>query len=466
MGLNVSPSFVSDLNSKTVHMLNKKTSTFQSYFFITLFVVLLSGNFTAQAQEETESPDTLTQVIDKIQSDLLILNRLKITGYIQAQYQKADTAGIESFAGGNFGKNLDSRFNVRRGRFKLAYTNELSNYVIQVDVTEKGVGIKDAYASFTEPWLQSLTFTGGVFDRPFGYEISYSSGNRESPERSRIFQTLFPGEREVGAKLTVLPVKTSRYYFFKLEGGVFNGSGPTAVEFDSYKDFIGRLSLFKNLNNESISLGLGASYYSGGWRQDTKYIYKLTDVTLADNTTGKGFYKDSTNVGDKVKREYYGVDAQLTFTNNPLGSTILRGEYIAGKQPGIATSSTSPSAQPTADAYLRNVSGGYVYLVQNVLRSRHQLVVKYDWYDPNTKVSGNEIGVAGSNTGAADVKFSTLGIGWIYRWNSNVKITAYYDIVNNETSNAPAAVSKNNTVTTWAKDRNDNVFTLRLQYKF
>ncbi len=425
--------------------------------FFLIVALLISGLQTVKGQDDNPESDTLIQTIEKLQSDIHLMNRLKITGYVQAQYQKADTTGIESFAGGNFGTNLDSRFTVRRGRFKLAYTNELSQYVIQVDVTEKGVGIKDAYATFTEPWLQTASFTGGVFDRPFGYEISYSSGNRESPERSRVYQSLFPGEREVGAKLTLLPPKTSRFYFFKIEGGLFNGSGPTAVEFDSYKDFIGHVTLFKNVMNENVSLSGGVSYYNGGWRQNTKYLYKMA---------GAGFVRDSTQIGNKVKREYVGVDAQVSIANNPLGITTLRGEYIQGQQPGTSTGSISPATQPAGDVYIRKMQGGYFYFLQNILETPNQLVFKYDWYDPNIKVNGNEIGLAGSNTSAADVKFTTIGLGWIYRWNSHIKITAYYDIVTNETSNAPAAIEKNNTLKTWAKDRKDNVFTLRLQYKF
>lgn len=425
-----------------------------NYLIALMFVLFTGGTYKLFAQEET--PDTLAQAIEKLQSDVSLLNRLKITGYIQAQYQKADTLGISSFAGGDFGKNLDNRFMVRRGRFKLAYTNELSQYVLQVDVTEKGVGIKDAYATFTEPWMQAVSFTGGVFDRPFGYEISYSSSSRESPERSRIYQTLFPGEREVGAKLTLMPPKTSRYYFFKLEAGLFNGSGPQAVEFDKYKDFIGHLSLFKTFFDESVSVGLGTSYYNGGWRQDTKYLYKME---------GASFVKDSAKVGDKVKREYMGLDAQISFANNPIGITTLRGEYIWGTQPGTKDVTSSPTVQPTLDAYIRNTAGGYVYFLQNIGKSRHQFIAKYDWYDPNTKISGNEIGIAGTNTSATDLKFTTLGLGWIYRWNSQVKITAYYDIVTNETSNAPAA-SVGTTLKSYAKDRKDNVFTLRVQYKF
>lgn len=425
-----------------------------------------------KAQETKDNPDTLAQAIEKIQSDLLLLNKLKITGYVQAQYQKADTAGIESFAGGNFGSNLDNRFTVRRGRFKLAYTNELSQYVLQVDVTEKGVGIKDAYASFTDRWTQMFSVTGGVFDRPFGYEISYSSSSRESPERSRLFQTLFPGERELGARLTFMPPKTSRFYFFKIEGGLFNGSGPSAVEYDKYKDFIGHISLFKNIANENISLSGGASIYQGGWRQNTKYTWSTHHVTLADGSTGEAFMRDSSKVGDKTPRQYYGFDGQVTFANNPLGITTLRGEYIAGVQSGVASSSASPTAQPLTDAYIRNFKGGYFYFLQNLGKSKHQLVVKYDWYDPNTKVKGNEIGVAVlkdpnyAPTTGADIRYSTLGLGWIYRWNANVRLTFYYDIVTNETSNAASLRSSNNGATTYARDRKDNVLTLRLQYKF
>ncbi len=439
----------------------------KKYLTGALFLSLLKGyNNYLFAQEQMDEPDTLAQAIDKIQSDLILLNRLKITGYIQAQYQKADTAGIESFAGGNFPANLDSRFAVRRGRFKLAYTNELSQFVLQVDVTEKKVVIKDAYATFTDKWLQTFSVTGGVFDRPFGYEISYSSSNRESPERSRIFQTLFPGERELGAKLTIQPPKTSRFYFFKLEGGLFNGNGPNS-ELDKYKDFMGHLTLFKNILNENVSVSGGASYYSGGWRQDTKYFYEIGRYTLTDGTDVKGFAKDSAKIGDQVKRHYYGVDGQVSFANNPLGLTTLRGEYINGQQPGTAASSTSPTEfQLAGDAYLRKVSGGYFYFLQNIASTRNQLVLKYDWFDPNTQVKDDQVGAVGSNTGAADLKFTTFGIGWIYRWNSQIKITAYYDMVTNETSSAIAAIQKNNTVKTWSKDRTDNVFTLRVQYKF
>ncbi|TSA33959.1 MAG: porin [Porphyromonadaceae bacterium] len=436
-----------------------------------VLLVLLTAPFTGARMSaqiiETPKPDTVYPILEKLQSDVSLFSRLKISGYIQSQFQKADTAGIESFAGGNFPAGIDNRFAVRRGRFKLAYDYAFSQYVLQVDVTEKGVGIKDAYVSFTDPWLQCFAITAGVFDRPFGYEISYSSSSRESPERSRMFQTLFPGERDLGARFTFQPPKTSRFNFIKLDAGLFNGTGPNVVDFDRYKDFISHLSINKTNRSEKVKVGLGVSYYNGGWRQGTKYNYSMNDVTLpAGNIMALTVDSTSSAIGNKLRREYFGADAQVSY-DSPLGLTILRGEFITGTQPGVAKSAVSPSAQPVTDAYIRKFNGAYFYLVQNIFQTKYQLVVKYDWFDPNTAVTGNEIGVkvTGSNkaTGAYDAKYSTLGIGWVYKWNSQVKITAYYDYVLNETTTNIEDVS---TLKDLSNDRHDNVFTLRLQYKF
>lgn len=433
-------------------------------------LVLLTAPFSGSGLRaqivENSKPDTVYPILEKLQSDMSLLRRLKISGYLQAQFQKADTAGIESFAGGNFPAGIDNRFSVRRGRIKFAYDYAFSQYVIQLDITEKGVAIKDAYLSFTDPWWQCFSLTAGVFNRPFGYEIEYSSSSRESPERSRMFQTLFPGERDLGAKFTFQPPKTSRFNFFKLDAGLFNGSGLNVTDFDRYKDFIGHLSINKSNRKENLKVGLGISYYNGGWRQGTKYNYSMNDVTL-QNIDIMAFTVDSINsaMGSKLRREYFGADAQASFLS-PLGLTQLRAEYISGTQPGVQSGSVSPSSQP-ADAYIRKFNGAYFYLVQNIFQTKNQLVLKYDWYDPNTEVSGNNIGikVSGKNkaTGAADIKYSTLGVGWVYKWNSQVKITAYYDFVMNETT---TAIVNSSTLKDLSANRIDNVFTVRVQYKF
>lgn len=419
----------------------------------------------AQVVDAAIIADTLNSKIETVKSDLGLLNRFKVTGYLQAQWQLADTAGISSFSGGNFPKNADNRFSVRRGRVKFTYEHELSTFVVQLDATDKGVALKDAYVAVRDPWIESATLTAGVFDRPFGYEISYSSSNRETPERSRLFQSLFPGERDLGAKITLQPKKGSRYDFIRLDAGLFAGNGINP-EFDRRKDFIGHLSVAKSNRAENFKFGLGVSYYNGGVFQGTKYIYSAD--ALEDRSIL--FLADSaaTNKSGFSHREYLGADLQLSLFSS-LGITSLRAEYITGNQPGSKNSNVSISSgtAPDYDIYNRTFNGGYLYLIQSIGQSRHQLVIKYDWLDPNTRVAGLDIvtknaGGQATGLGTADISYTTLGLGWNYRFNSHIKLSAYYDIVKNEIT----GITGSNSINDYSRDLKDNVLTVRVQYKF
>ena len=81
-------------------------------------------------------------------------------------------------------------------------------------------------------------------------------------------------------------------------------------------------------------------------------------------------------------------------------------------------------------------------------------MLKYDWYDPNTKAAKTEIG--SSNLTIADIKFSTLGAGITRYFSGNLKILAYYDFVRNENTLIPGFTS----------DAKDDIFTLRMQVRF
>src|SRR4051812_33990373 len=109
----------------------------------------------AQAQETQDSPlDTLTRSVQAIRSELDILKRIKIGGYVQSQFQWADSSGIKSFAGGDFPANTDKRFKVRRAEFKTMYDNGITQIVANIDITQNGVNIKDAFGKFTEQKLK------------------------------------------------------------------------------------------------------------------------------------------------------------------------------------------------------------------------------------------------------------------------------------------------------------------------
>ncbi len=442
----------------------------------TALMILLTA-FTVKAQDAEQPLDTLTRHVAGLSDKLEVLKRIKVSGYMQAQYQIADSVGAPSYAGGNFASGVDKRFMLRRARVKIQYDApgndkgiSTSQYVFQLDVSEKGATIKDMYAKFTDPWIGWFSLTAGMQNRPFGYEIGYSSSLRESPERGRMSQIIFPGERDLGAMISIQGPKTSNWNWLKIDAGMFNGVGgpsalATANEFDKFKDFIAHAGINKTTKSEKIKWGLGASVYNGGYRIDSVNVFKMSsdstafviDTKASDNYNGGRI--DSRN---EIMRTYMGFDAQFSI-DWIAGLTTLRGEYILGEQPGTISSSTSMASASTTDFYKRKFNGLYFYFLQNVAHTPFQAIVKYDLYDPNTDVSGDEIGKAFSSTGSGDIAYSTVGLGLAYRWDANVKLTAYYDMVTNETSSnlSSPTPSKN-----FGEDQKDNVFTLRVQIKF
>ncbi len=408
------------------------------------------GLLAINAQEVELTPvEQLEQKTGFLENAVTKLQKFKVSGYIQAQYQYA---GIEDDFNRKVGANANdwekenkdgySRFGIRRGRIKFTYGEKLAQGVFQLDITEKGVNFKDLYLGVRDPWFGTNSIKLGVFDRPFGNEISYSSSRRESPERSRIFQKLFPDERDLGAMLTLQGAKDTPWNMFKLEGGLFAGNG-IRMQFDSHMDFIGHLSFARTIGSD-MQVGAGVSAYLGGVRMTNDSILSVEDG---------GFVLESKdNKGKIAKRQYIGFDAQFS-AMWAAGLTQLRAEYIFGEHAGNQKGAfdykfTAPPADvPTC---MRNINGGYVILTQDLGSLPFTLVAKYDWYNQNTNLSGNE--VANKN----DLTFSTVGVGAFWRIDPSLKLTAYYDIVTNEKS------EKVND----GKDFKDNVFTLRLQYKF
>ncbi len=412
-------------------------------------MILLLSTFAAIAAVTTataQETKTTEERVGALEAEVAKLKKLKISGYIQAQGQWGERAASMKVGAANENPEESfSRLGIRRGRIKFTYEGGIASAVFQLDVTEKGVGFKDAYLNLKDPWVGSMAMRAGIFDRPFGYEISYSSSTRESPERSTVFQTLFPDERDLGAMLVLQAPAGSPWSIIKLEAGLFSGNG-IKQETDSKRDFIGHLSLAKTWNR--FSLGAGASYYNGKVYQTYEYVYTMKDkgFVLNDNIA---------NAGKFAKREYFGCDLRLALRSG-IGSTRLTGEYLFGTQPGLAGSAKSPNGTlPAGDTYIRDFNGGYLMLAHDIAKTPVGLVAKWDWFDPNTKVAGNGIGLNG--TTKTDLRQYTLGLGAIWYMNSALRLTAYYEINRNETSSS---------VEDMTKDLKNNLFTLRLQYKF
>lgn len=372
---------------------------------------------------------------------------LRFSGYVQPQFQVAEAKGIRSFSGGNFTEHSSDRFMLRRGRLKASFettdTARLfrTTFTFQIDATERGVATRDIYGELSEQYFGALTLTAGLFVRPFGYEVTYSSQRRETPERGRMSQLLMKTERDVGAMLSVHP---KAFAGWQLDVGVFNGPGLSApADYDSHKDVIGRL----HYKSKSKLLGAGISGYYGHITSDSTLVYTSNKAgTMTTETT-------LANAGRRLPRRYLGADAQWRIPNKN-GFTELRAEVMGGLQTGTRGSSETPGslAQPLAE---RRFLGGYFYLLQHLGSEDHQVVLKYDFYDPNRVGSGKTISTD-NGFNAADIAYQTFGAGYVYYLTEQLKMTLWYDLVRNEATELSG----------YSGDLKDDVLTLRLQFQF
>ena len=424
-------------------------------------VLSFSFSFSGKAQRFLSDYDSSLFIRDTVVNTVRRFENLHFSGYMQPQYQVAENEGIQSFEGGNFGEHVRNRFMLRRARVKMDYVlhnkdNSIPRalFTFQFEATERDVNIRDMFVRVYEPKSQSLSLTMGLFARPFGYEVNLSSSYRETPERGRMSQTLMPSERDLGAMVSFEPRKPiGKSLRIKFDVGAFNGQGKSGpAEFDNYKDIISRLSMKPMKISRSLSLSAGLSYMNGGWRQDTRYRFETR--TVGQNAM---FVLDSneSNIGDKAPRKYYGADAQLVL-KHAWGKTEWRAEYWKGTQPGTISTTVNPGTLPTGPTYIRNFDGGFFYFLQNLFNENWELVVKYDWYDPNKKAASGQIGKAGTNLSATDIKYGTLGTGITRYFSDNLKFLIYYSMVRNEKT----------TLAAYKDDLQDDVFTLRMQLRF
>ena len=85
-----------------------------------LFVLISILNTDVSAQNLTDVDTTLLKN-DSTNILFTKFGNLNLSGYIQAQYQKASSEGVDNFSGGDFSQHSDSRFMLRRARFKIDY---------------------------------------------------------------------------------------------------------------------------------------------------------------------------------------------------------------------------------------------------------------------------------------------------------------------------------------------------------
>ena len=390
-----------------------------------------------------------------IESDLAKLTKIKISGYIQTQYDMYDFQdGKGPVAGSSATAPVSNSFYIRRARVKFVYeTLEGIKFVLQPDFAVDKVSLKDAYVVLNDRWfMQTYSLTVGQFNR-LNYDVEFTSNTREFLERARMTTTLYPNERDMGAKLEANFV--NKYNIpLKLQLAVFNGNfGEGAIanqvrDIDSNKDVMARATYSFQFPSKGLGIDIGGHGYFGST--------KVLPQPVTNPITPPAVFSDVNNVsftpsvGETLKKDWFGAEAQIYY--DFLGGTSLKGEYITG------TISGSTNALETYSAFgankVRKFDGFYLSFTKNVGKYL-QAAIRYDSYDPNTKLSGNDV------TRADDLKYHTWTFAWQYFYDENIKVVLGYSMPVNEKSDVVGG-----DYLTSAKDRKDSTFSIRLQARF
>lgn len=453
-----------------------------------LFFAFCLPALTIKAQE-TESMDEkigvlngvaegLNERITTAEGSLSKLTKIKVSGYIQAQYQYFENPSIQP----------TNYFSIRRARIKFTYEmTDGVKFVLQPDFVPGAVSVKDAYLVLNDRWTKAFSLTVGKFNRP-NYEVEYSSSQREIAERSLVIRTLYPGERAIGAKLEYnpleLPIHVQLALFNGADGVTINnnaGVNQNTVEnkdFDNYKDLMARVTYNLRLGNFG-GLDFGAHGNYGVFKSNAVKTLGSDYTTVSD-----------IKFGDPLRKKWLGAEFQLFA--DVLGGLSVKGEYLFGNNASVGYSHVPAGVDPVKNPaiagvanFQNNFSGYYIYFIKN-LGTKNQFAFRYDYYDPNTDITGADVKVLGFTSpdkttlankmsGKSDLATTTFSFALHHYFDDNIRISLNYDIVQNEKVGSPDLLTEDYTQADGVKVSkgldynnviNQNVLTLRIQAKF
>jgi len=305
-------------------------------------------------------------------------NPLSITGYVQGELHLQDPFNGEDNADGAANRDL---FQIRRGRVKIMYTYRLAELMVELDITNRGVGMKGAEVTLVLPWTDDVRsrLSVGLFEIPFGVDNLYSSSRRYFPEYSLLVRRFFPGERDLGAQLQgELMDSHLRYQLAILNGNPLSDALFPSSDGNGWKDIAGRIGGVAGLLAFGVSGYYGRGYIDG-------FTDDPTTTTVNESTAHFEF-----------TRYALGVDARLTTPIDGLGMLDIYGEFAYAQNMDRASRGSYP--QPVV-----GMMGG----VGNTVQDAHQLAwyvaatqnlsdlvgvgVRAEQFDPNTSTDGNTI---------------------------------------------------------------------------
>ena len=304
--------------------------------------------------------------------------KIKLSGFIQAQFVSNENSetGVDAQ-----GRPLNAhRFEIRRGRLKLTYTDGPAEGVLHIDATNTGIKLLEAEVSGKIKWQGDAytKLTAGLFRIPFGYELQESTSTLPWPERSIWANRMFPGVRDIGARVWGAAWGEKLVYQLALQNGhpIGEASFP-GLDPNGFKDVTGRLGTKVGPLRAGVSGLIGRGY-------------------LAPAEDDAATPEDESHDAGGYSRWAAGADLVLTFDVAPLGELGLYSEAVYAKNLDRSNAKNLPKRVVDADGDATdevedaNHLGAYVGAQQH-LGKLFALGARYDYFDPDTDADDDQI---------------------------------------------------------------------------
>ncbi|HEX2658304.1 MAG TPA: hypothetical protein VHU40_08535 [Polyangia bacterium] len=325
---------------------------------------------------------------------------LSLSGFLQADLAWRQSAQDQLNTAG--APLNEDRFLIRRARLRASLERGYVAGAVEFDgntVRGATARILGAEASLRYPAIAPgqvplIQATVGSFKIPFGYEVLQSDRDRLFLERSTAERALFPGEYDLGARLS------GGWRFLRYALALMNGEpvGETSAfpgrDPNHQKDVVGRVGVDVTVGAPfAIAAGLsglsGYGFHPGAPATKPAIIWQDRNQDgLFQSNEVSAVAGVSASPSAKFTRQALSGDLRLALRVLPLGETVGYGEFYLAKNLDRAIVPADPRASGRDITEL----GSYLAITQQL--GAHAMVgFRYDYYNPDRDSTDTQVAV-------------------------------------------------------------------------
>jgi hypothetical protein len=404
-----------------------------------------------QDQEIERMRRDLDETRARAESNALFrLGRFSVSmfGFVQADGVLYNQASVDELNPSTGQPENETRFLIRRGRLRVEGDYGIASGLLEFDgntvngatarVTAAEISLKwRAPAKDAPPYLQGSI---GLLRIPFGYEVIEKDFERLFLERSNIIRALFPGEYDLGVRLS------GGWRFLRYAVAAMNGNPSGDKQFaardpSQSKDFVGRLGVDTHPTRRLALQGGISALYGTGFHagtpstKDTIVWRDLNNDGQVDSTELEAVLGQPATPSQTFSRYAIGADLRFLIAVPRLGELAIYGELVWAANLDRALQPADPVA---TGRDLREL-GWYLAFTQQLTKWA-AVGVRYDRYDPDQDAVDRQ----GAKLVPRDSTYSTLAVAIAGGYPPYVRVTLEYDHNTNalgrSASGAPATL--------------------------